>query len=73
MDRFFLDWKTQFPHVFGIWFFSWVGLFGHPSGAEVSVPLVLLCEGMALAVSALVDPALSQSFTAFKEQRGVFL
>lgn len=53
-------------HVFGIWFFSWVGLFGHPSGAEASVPLVLLCEGMALAVSALVDPAWANALQHLK-------
>lgn len=44
-----------------------------PGGAEASMPLFLLCVAMALAVSALVDPALSQSFTAFKAQCGVCL
>lgn len=43
------------------------------SGAEESVPFVLAGESMALVVSALVDPALSQSFMAFKAQCAVFL
>lgn len=44
-----------------------------PSGAEPAVPFVLAGESMALVVSALADPALSQSFMAFKAQCGVFL
>lgn len=51
---------------------AWAGLL---SGVPVvpAVPFVLAGESMALVVSAPADPALSQSFMAFKAQCGVFL